>query len=97
MIQRQVNAEEYGPTVSDLEKQIAAHNILHKEIEAYGSQINASSANSQVQIVSHGRNSNIHHIRYPGFVSLFMWLVLVGQNVCLTFASCFQNAQHSTV
>ncbi|XP_048869569.1 envoplakin a [Brienomyrus brachyistius] len=42
--QRQVNAEEYGPTVSDLEKQIAAHNILHKEIEAYGSQINASNS-----------------------------------------------------
>ncbi|KPP79310.1 envoplakin-like [Scleropages formosus] len=44
--QREVNAEQYGPTVSDLEKQIASHNILHKEIEAYGTQLNVSSGNS---------------------------------------------------
>ncbi|XP_048345833.1 envoplakin [Sphaerodactylus townsendi] len=37
--QKQVNAGEYGPTVPDLEKQIAEHNILQKEIEAYSLQI----------------------------------------------------------
>uniref|UniRef100_A0A3B5B1W9 Envoplakin n=1 Tax=Stegastes partitus TaxID=144197 RepID=A0A3B5B1W9_9TELE len=45
--QKQVNAEEYGPTMADLEKQIAAHNILHKEIEAYNSQLCVSSAGSK--------------------------------------------------
>uniref|UniRef100_A0A3B4ACH6 Uncharacterized protein n=1 Tax=Periophthalmus magnuspinnatus TaxID=409849 RepID=A0A3B4ACH6_9GOBI len=30
--------DQYGPTMADLERQIAAHNILHKEVEAYSSQ-----------------------------------------------------------
>ncbi|KAH0629515.1 hypothetical protein JD844_011620 [Phrynosoma platyrhinos] len=37
--QKQVNAGKYGPTLPELEKQIAEHNILQKEIEAYGLQI----------------------------------------------------------
>ncbi|KAM9362640.1 envoplakin-like [Symphorus nematophorus] len=45
--QKEVNVEEYGPTMADLEKQIAAHNILHKEIEAYNSQLCVSSAGSK--------------------------------------------------
>uniref|UniRef100_A0A3Q1GAL5 Envoplakin a n=1 Tax=Acanthochromis polyacanthus TaxID=80966 RepID=A0A3Q1GAL5_9TELE len=45
--QKKVNAEEYGPTMADLKKQIAAHNILHKEIEAYNSQLCVSSAGSK--------------------------------------------------
>uniref|UniRef100_A0A8C3CQW4 Envoplakin n=1 Tax=Cairina moschata TaxID=8855 RepID=A0A8C3CQW4_CAIMO len=36
---KQVNAGQYGPGISELEKQIAEHNILQKEIEAYGLQI----------------------------------------------------------
>ena len=34
--------------MADLEKQIASHNILHKEIEAYSSQLSASSVGSKV-------------------------------------------------
>ncbi|XP_018520557.1 LOW QUALITY PROTEIN: envoplakin a [Lates calcarifer] len=45
--QKQVNAEEYGPTMAELEKQIASHNIVHKEIEAYNSQLCVSSAGSK--------------------------------------------------
>ncbi|XP_054834865.1 envoplakin [Eublepharis macularius] len=37
--QKQINAGEYGPTMPELEKQIAEHNILQKEIEAYSLQI----------------------------------------------------------
>lgn len=37
--QKQVSAGQYGPGMSELEKQIAEHNILQKEIEAYGLQI----------------------------------------------------------
>lgn len=40
--------EEYGPTMADLEKQVAAHNILHKEVEAYNSQLCVSSAGNKV-------------------------------------------------
>ncbi|XP_035602685.2 envoplakin-like [Oncorhynchus keta] len=45
--QREVNTEEYGPTMADLKKQIAAHNILHKEIEAYSSQLSTSSTSTK--------------------------------------------------
>ncbi|XP_030646457.1 envoplakin [Chanos chanos] len=45
--QAQVNDEEYGPKLADVEKQIAAHNILHREIEAYGSQLQPSSFTSK--------------------------------------------------
>lgn len=39
LFQKQVNAGEYGPAMPELEKQIAEHNILQKEIEAYSLQI----------------------------------------------------------
>lgn len=38
-MQKQVSGGKYGPTMPELEKQIAEHNILQKEIEAYGLQI----------------------------------------------------------
>ncbi|KAK7929883.1 hypothetical protein WMY93_006278 [Mugilogobius chulae] len=40
-------ADQYGPTMADLERQIAAHNILHKEVEAYSPQLCVSSAGSK--------------------------------------------------
>lgn len=39
LLQKQVSGGKYGPTMPELEKQIAEHNILQKEIEAYGLQI----------------------------------------------------------
>ncbi|XP_043971387.1 envoplakin-like isoform X2 [Gambusia affinis] len=45
--QEELNREEYGPNMADLEKQIAAHSILHKEIKAYSSQLCVSSAGSE--------------------------------------------------
>ncbi|KAL2101071.1 hypothetical protein ACEWY4_002832 [Coilia grayii] len=44
--QKQVDSDQYGPTLSDVEKQIASHNILHKEIESYRSQLRTSSSHS---------------------------------------------------
>ncbi|KAK9539963.1 hypothetical protein VZT92_002442 [Zoarces viviparus] len=49
--QKLVNAEEFGPTMADLEKQVASHNILHKEVEAYNSQLCVSSAGSKEKYV----------------------------------------------
>uniref|UniRef100_A0A4W6BNQ2 Envoplakin b n=1 Tax=Lates calcarifer TaxID=8187 RepID=A0A4W6BNQ2_LATCA len=46
---KQINAEAYGPNLSDVEKQIAAHNILHQEIEAYNTQLQPSTTTSQEQ------------------------------------------------
>ncbi|MEQ2276020.1 hypothetical protein XENORESO_012436 [Xenotaenia resolanae] len=45
--QKAVSTEEYGPTMADLEKQIAAQNILHRELAAYNSQLCISSAGSK--------------------------------------------------
>uniref|UniRef100_A0A8D0CT75 Envoplakin b n=1 Tax=Sander lucioperca TaxID=283035 RepID=A0A8D0CT75_SANLU len=40
-------ADAYGPSLSDVEKQIAAHNILHQQIEAYKAQLDPSTTTSQ--------------------------------------------------
>lgn len=48
VLQKEVNSEAYGPTMAELEKQIAAHNILHKEIEAYNTQLSPDSTSSKV-------------------------------------------------
>nr|XP_028572776.1 envoplakin isoform X1 [Podarcis muralis] len=37
--QKEIDGGKYGPTMPELEKQVAEHNILQKEIEAYGLQI----------------------------------------------------------
>ncbi|KAK1162374.1 envoplakin-like [Acipenser oxyrinchus oxyrinchus] len=47
--QRQVNGGVYGPTLPELEKQIAEHNILHKEVEQYGPQIENSKTSNPEQ------------------------------------------------
>ncbi|XP_077357173.1 envoplakin-like [Festucalex cinctus] len=47
--QRRLDTEGYSLRLSDVEKQIAAHNILHKEIEAYSEQLTPSSTSSQGQ------------------------------------------------
>lgn len=47
--QKQLNAGQYGPGLADIEKQIAAHNILHQAIEAYDSQLTPATAPSKEQ------------------------------------------------
>lgn len=39
LLQKQVREGRYGPGMAQLEEQIAEHNILQKEIEAYGQQL----------------------------------------------------------
>lgn len=38
-LQKQVREGAYGPGMAELEQQIAEHNILQKEIDAYGQQL----------------------------------------------------------
>uniref|UniRef100_A0A8C5GYT5 SH3 domain-containing protein n=1 Tax=Gouania willdenowi TaxID=441366 RepID=A0A8C5GYT5_GOUWI len=45
--QKSVNNEQFGPSIGDLEKQIASHNILHKELESYNSQLCVNSAGNK--------------------------------------------------
>uniref|UniRef100_A0A3Q4G4T2 Envoplakin a n=1 Tax=Neolamprologus brichardi TaxID=32507 RepID=A0A3Q4G4T2_NEOBR len=45
--QKLVDVEQFGPSMADLEKQIAAHNIVHKEIEAYNTQLCLASAGNK--------------------------------------------------
>lgn len=46
--QKRLRADGYGPKRSDVEKQMAAHNILHQEIEAYGSQLQPGTVPAKV-------------------------------------------------
>ena len=39
LLQKQVCEGQYGPGMAELEQQVAEHNILKKEIEAYGQQL----------------------------------------------------------
>lgn len=39
LLQKQVCEGQYGPGMAELEQQVAEHNILQKEIEAYGQQL----------------------------------------------------------
>lgn len=38
-LQNQVREGQYGPGMAELERQVAEHNILQKEIDAYGQQL----------------------------------------------------------
>lgn len=46
---KQLRAEAYGPKLSDVERQIAAHNLRHQEIKAYEDQLKPSTTLSQEQ------------------------------------------------
>ncbi|XP_037331273.2 envoplakin [Pungitius pungitius] len=46
---KRLKADRYGPSLTDVEKQIAAHNILHQEIEAYSAQLQPSTTSSKEQ------------------------------------------------
>ncbi|KAK5856783.1 hypothetical protein PBY51_008353 [Eleginops maclovinus] len=46
---RQLKSDAYGPNLPDVEKQIAEHNILHQEIEAYKDQLEPSTTTSKEQ------------------------------------------------
>lgn len=50
--------DQYGPTMADLERQIASHNILHKEVEAYSSQLCVSSAGSKESYTAYKKQYN---------------------------------------
>ncbi|XP_047671620.1 envoplakin-like [Tachysurus fulvidraco] len=59
--QRQIQCEEYGPNLSDVEKQIATHNILHKEIESYRSQLDSGDVTLYSRLIdeSQKRKTNL--------------------------------------
>lgn len=48
--QKQVDMEAFGPNLADVEKQIAAHNILHQAIQSYGTQLTPDSIASSVRL-----------------------------------------------
>uniref|UniRef100_A0A667ZXF4 Envoplakin a n=1 Tax=Myripristis murdjan TaxID=586833 RepID=A0A667ZXF4_9TELE len=72
--QKQVNTEAYGPSLADLEKQIAAHNIAHKEIEAYSSQLNVSSAGSKENYSTIKKQYNNLRWRHHYLSSLYNYM-----------------------
>lgn len=49
-LQKQIDVEPFGPNLADVEKQIAAHNILHQAIQSYSTQLTPDSITSQVHV-----------------------------------------------
>lgn len=47
-LQKQLDVEPFGPNLADVERQIAAHNILHQAIQSYSAQLTPDSITSQV-------------------------------------------------
>lgn len=47
--QKQLDVESFGPNLADVEKQIAAHNILHQAIQSYSTQLTPDSTASPVR------------------------------------------------
>uniref|UniRef100_A0A3Q1ECZ4 Envoplakin-like n=1 Tax=Acanthochromis polyacanthus TaxID=80966 RepID=A0A3Q1ECZ4_9TELE len=56
---KQLKSEAYGPNLSDVEKQIAAHNILHQAIEAYSSQLQPNNTTSREDRFSQLRRNHL--------------------------------------
>lgn len=50
-LQKQLDVETFGPNLADVEKQIAAHNILHQAIQSYSAQLTPDSITSQVHYI----------------------------------------------
>ncbi|XP_077462150.1 envoplakin a [Stigmatopora argus] len=50
--QKQAGSDLYGPTLPELEKQMASHRLLHQQIEAYNTQLCVSSAGTKEDYVA---------------------------------------------
>ncbi|KAM8845109.1 envoplakin-like [Spinachia spinachia] len=75
---KQLKADRYGPSLTDVEKQIAAHNILHQEIEAYSAQLQPSTTNSKEQYAAlkkkHAELYESSRLRRSDLASLYEYL-----------------------
>lgn len=61
--QKQLDVESFGPNLADVEKQIAAHNILHQAIQSYSTQLTPDSIASPVRAcvsVADGFSSDLY-------------------------------------
>jgi len=59
--------------MADLKKQIAAHNILHKEIESYNNQLCPGSASSQVSSFHQLDNFFVTKTCIPHYLKPLLW------------------------
>lgn len=60
--QKQLDVGSFGPNLADVEKQIAAHNILHQAIQSYSTQLTPDSIASSVRArvrTTHGFSSDL--------------------------------------
>ncbi|XP_029945578.1 envoplakin-like [Salarias fasciatus] len=75
---KQLKKAEFGPTLADVEKQIAAHNILHQEIEAYSKQLQPSTSGSQEQYDTlkkkYAELTDLSHRRRNQLASLYEYM-----------------------
>ncbi|XP_068193776.1 envoplakin [Antennarius striatus] len=57
--QKQFKSGAYGPNLADVEKQIASHNILHQEIEAYGPQLTPETTSQEEYATLKGKYAKL--------------------------------------
>ncbi|XP_049577702.1 envoplakin a [Syngnathus scovelli] len=85
--QAQVGSNQYGPTIAELEKQIASHKLLHQEIEAYNPQLCVSSAGTKENYVGLKKQYNnlLETSKWRGHYLGSLYEYMQGCNKELTF------------
>uniref|UniRef100_A0AAV2LMC6 Desmoplakin SH3 domain-containing protein n=1 Tax=Knipowitschia caucasica TaxID=637954 RepID=A0AAV2LMC6_KNICA len=81
------DADKFGPTMAELERQIAAHNILHKEVEAYSPQLCVSSAGSKESYTAFKKQYNniLENSKWRGHYLSSLYEYMHGCNKELAF------------
>ncbi|XP_061534705.1 envoplakin a [Phycodurus eques] len=85
--QKQVSSDLYGPTMAELEKQIASHKLLHQEIEAYNPQLCVSSAGTKENYTALKKQYNklLETSKWRGHYLNSLYEYMQGCNKELTF------------
>ncbi|XP_054635826.1 envoplakin a [Dunckerocampus dactyliophorus] len=85
--QKAVSSDVFGPTMADLEKQIASHRLLHQEVEAYNSQLCVSSAGSKENYAALKKQYNklLENSKWRGHYLNSLYEYMQGCNKELTF------------
>ncbi|XP_077426156.1 envoplakin a [Vanacampus margaritifer] len=85
--QKLVNSNQYGPTMPELEKQIASHKILHQQVEAYNPQLCVSSAGTKdnYMVLKKQYNNLLETSKWRGHYLGSLYEYMQGCNKELTF------------
>ncbi|XP_061889154.1 envoplakin a [Entelurus aequoreus] len=91
--QRAVNSNAFGPTMAELEKQIASHKLLQQELDAYNSQLCVSSAGTKDDYMAYKKQYNkmLENSKWRGHYLNSLHEYMQGCNKELSFLGEEQN------